>query len=115
MLRTALRLPALLCAMLCAPSATFAAPPPSVGYPFPYIPDLDKANGVLNIFNLYFSPVALGPTGDLSLNGGDATLLIRATTLANNGFYDAAAPYHPTAVGAQLRASVLANVCCGLT
>lgn len=34
-----------------------------------------------------------------SPSGGDATLILRITTLINNGWFDATAPYHPTAVG----------------
>ena len=34
-----------------------------------------------------------------SPTGGDATLVLRVTTLITNSWYDATAPYHPTAVG----------------
>jgi hypothetical protein len=36
---------------------------------------------------------------DVSPSGGDATLVLRFTTLITNAWFDASAPYHPTAVG----------------
>lgn len=36
---------------------------------------------------------------DVSPTGGDATLVLRLTTLITNSWFDATAPYHPTAVG----------------
>lgn len=35
----------------------------------------------------------------LSPSGGDAPLVLRATTLITNSWFDAIAPYHPTAIG----------------
>lgn len=40
---------------------------------------------------------------DVSPTGGDATLVLRLTTLITNAWFDAAAPYHPTAVGVYTR------------
>lgn len=36
---------------------------------------------------------------DISATASDATLVLRLTTLVTNAWYDATAPYHPTAVG----------------
>lgn len=36
---------------------------------------------------------------ELSPTGGDATLVLRVTTLITNSWFDAVAPYHPTAIG----------------
>lgn len=36
---------------------------------------------------------------DVSPNAGDASLVLRYTTLATNAWFDAVAPFHPTAVG----------------
>lgn len=35
----------------------------------------------------------------VSATGGDATLILRIATVTNNAWFDATAPYHPTAVG----------------
>ena len=40
---------------------------------------------------------------DFSPNGGDATLVLRVTGQVTNAWHDAAAPYHPTAVGVYSR------------
>lgn len=40
---------------------------------------------------------------DISPTGGDATLVLRFTTLVTNAWFDATAPYHPTAVGVYSR------------
>ena len=39
----------------------------------------------------------------VSPSGGDATLVLRLTTLITNAWFDATAPYHPTAVGVYTR------------
>ncbi|MCK6261752.1 vanadium-dependent haloperoxidase [Vibrio sp. ZSDE26] len=44
-------------------------------------------------------PSAIGAIFEASPSGGDATLVLRATTLLTNAWFDASAPYHPTAVG----------------
>lgn len=44
-------------------------------------------------------PFALPAIFEMSPNAGDATLVLRVTTLITNGWFDAIAPYHPTAVG----------------
>ena len=36
---------------------------------------------------------------DVSSSGGDATLVLRVTTLVTNSWFDAVAPYHASAVG----------------
>jgi hypothetical protein len=41
--------------------------------------------------------------GFVSPTANDATLVLRLTTLITNGWFDAAAPYHPTAVGVYSR------------
>lgn len=40
---------------------------------------------------------------DISPSGGDATLVLRTTTLVTNAWFDATAPYHETAVGVYSR------------
>ena len=40
---------------------------------------------------------------DVSNSGGDATLVLRVTTLVTNAWFDATAPYHPSAVGVYSR------------
>ncbi|MGF1720687.1 vanadium-dependent haloperoxidase [Vibrio kyushuensis] len=44
-------------------------------------------------------PSAIGAIFEASPSGGDATLVLRATTLLTNAWFDASAPYHPTAIG----------------
>ncbi len=59
-------------------------------------PDLDNGNILIELIIPTFIPVALGPE---ALAPGDATLILRGTTLIMNASFDAIAPYHPTAVG----------------
>ena len=40
---------------------------------------------------------------DVSPNGGDATLVLRVTTMTTNAWFDATAPYHESAVGVYTR------------
>ena len=40
---------------------------------------------------------------DVSATGGDAPMVLRVTTLITNAWFDAAAPYHPPAVGVYTR------------
>ncbi|MBQ4879982.1 vanadium-dependent haloperoxidase [Pseudoalteromonas luteoviolacea] len=58
--------------------------------------DFDKDNGALDV-------VGWGSLDELkehvSANYGDASLLFRFGVLITNAWYDASAPYHPTAVG----------------
>jgi len=44
-------------------------------------------------------PNALPAIFEVSPTAGDATLVLRFTTIITNGWFDAIAPYHPTAVG----------------
>lgn len=44
-------------------------------------------------------PNAIPAVFEASPSGGDATLVLRFTTLLANSWYDATAPYHPTAIG----------------
>jgi len=41
----------------------------------------------------------LVPNSLATLGHGDASLILRVTALLTNGWFDAIAPYHPTAVG----------------
>ena len=59
--------------------------------------DFDNGNGLLEIVFPTF-PIEL-IISDISPSVGDASLLLRFTTLLNNAAFDAVAPYHPTAVG----------------
>lgn len=58
--------------------------------------DLDNGNAAIEIIIPRAIP-AIFQT--LSPSGGDAPLVLRATTLITNSWFDAIAPYHPTAVG----------------
>ena len=52
---------------------------------------------------LVISNVAPAIFQDVSTSGGDATLVLRITAQITNAWFDAAAPYHPTAVGVYSR------------
>jgi len=58
--------------------------------------DLDTGNAAIELVVPTVIPVAYQ---DISATAGDATLILRATTLITNVWFDATAPYHPTAVG----------------
>jgi len=58
--------------------------------------DLDNGNAGIEIIIPNAIP-AIFQT--LSPSGGDAPLVLRATTLITNSWFDAIAPYHPTAIG----------------
>ncbi|MEV7229069.1 DUF6851 domain-containing protein [Polymorphospora sp. NPDC051019] len=60
--------------------------------------DLDNGNAAIEIV----IPAATGPLLS-TLNPGDASLILRITTLTNNAWFDAIAPYHPMAVGVSSR------------
>jgi len=62
--------------------------------------DLDNGNAPLEIIIPTVIPVVLQ---DVSSSAGDATLILRYTTLLTNAWFDAVAPYHPTAVGVYTR------------
>lgn len=58
--------------------------------------DLDSGNAPVEIVIPAVVPVIFG---FVSPNAGDAPLVLRITTLLTNAWFDAIAPYHPTAVG----------------
>ena len=58
--------------------------------------DLDTGNAPIDLIIPTVAPLIFT---DVSPTGSDVTLVIRVTTLVTNGWFDAAAPYHPTAVG----------------
>ncbi len=57
---------------------------------------LDSGNAPVELIIPSVAPVVFT---DVSPSGGDATLVLRVTTLITNAWFDASAPYHPTAVG----------------
>lgn len=57
--------------------------------------DLDNGNAAVEVV----IPTVVPAIFEVSPSGGDATLVLRFTTLITNAWYDATAPYHPTAVG----------------
>ena len=64
--------------------------------------DLDTGNAPFEVV------IPLGITAileDISPTAGDVTLIFRVTTLVTNAWFDAIAPYHPTAVGVYTRFS----------
>ena len=78
---------ALLCT-LCVPNAQ--------AVPF----DFDTGNAPIEVIIPNVLPYLFG---FVSPTANDATLVLRLTTLITNGWFDAAAPYHPTAVGVYSR------------
>ena len=58
--------------------------------------DFDHGNAAIEIVIPTVAPIIFT---DISPTGGDATLVLRVTTLTTNAWFDATAPYHPTAVG----------------
>jgi hypothetical protein len=62
--------------------------------------DLDNGNAAVEIVIPSVIPVI---AQDVSPSGGDATLVLRYTTVITNSWFDAIAPYHPTAVGVYSR------------
>ena len=58
--------------------------------------DLDTGTAPVEIVVPQVVPVIFG---SVSPNGNDATMVLRITTLVTNAWFDAIAPYHPTAVG----------------
>lgn len=57
--------------------------------------DLDNGNAAVEVV----IPTVVPAIFEVSPSGGDATLVLRFTTLITNAWYDATTPYHPTAVG----------------
>ncbi len=62
--------------------------------------DFDNGNAAVEIVIPTVAPVIFT---DVSPSGGDATLVLRVTTMTTNSWFDATAPYHPTAVGVYTR------------
>ena len=62
--------------------------------------NLDTGNAPVEIVIPAAAPIILT---DVSPGGGDATLVLRVTTLITNAWFDASAPYHPTALGVYSR------------
>ena len=58
--------------------------------------NLDTGNAPVELIIPTVAPIIFT---DVSPSGGDATLVLRVTTLITNSWFDASAPYHPTAVG----------------
>ncbi len=58
--------------------------------------DLDSGNAVVQVIIPNVIPVV---RQDVSPGAGDATLVLRTTTVLLTGMFDALAPYHPSAVG----------------
>jgi hypothetical protein len=62
--------------------------------------DFDTGNAAIEIVIPTVAPVIFT---EVSPTGGDATLVLRVTTLTTNAWFDATAPYHPSAVGVYTR------------
>lgn len=62
--------------------------------------DFDNGNAAAEIVIPTLIPVLFD---EVTPAGGDATLILRVTTLVANAWFDATAPYHPTAVGVYTR------------
>ncbi|MCG8311860.1 MAG: vanadium-dependent haloperoxidase [Pseudomonadales bacterium] len=62
--------------------------------------DFDNGNAGVDLIIPTVAPVVFT---EVSPTGGDATLVLRVTTLVTNSWFDAIAPYHPTAVGVYSR------------
>jgi hypothetical protein len=62
--------------------------------------DFDTGNAAVEIVIPTVAPVIFS---EVSPSGGDATLVLRITTMTTNAWFDATAPYHPTAVGVYTR------------
>lgn len=68
--------------------------------------DFENGNAAVEVVIPAILPVLLQ---DVSSTAGDATLVLRITTQVTNSWYDATAPYHPTAVGVYSRLGRLAT------
>lgn len=62
--------------------------------------DFDNGNAAVEVVIPQAIPIL---AQDVSPSGGDATLVLRSTTLITNAWFDAIAPYHPSAVGVYSR------------
>ncbi len=69
----------------------------SLGFINPMVQAMDLANG--NAAIEVVIPSAVPAIFEVSPSGGDASLVLRFTTIITNAWYDSTAPYHPTAVG----------------
>lgn len=69
--------------------------------PPPTAPDLENGNVLIQTIIPTIVPVLLNPV--TGVKGGDATIVLRTTTLVTQASFDAIAPYHPTAVGVSSR------------
>ena len=58
--------------------------------------DFDTGNAAVEVVIPTVAPIIFS---EVSPTGGDATLVLRITTMTTNAWFDATAPYHPTAVG----------------
>ncbi|MEM7220915.1 MAG: vanadium-dependent haloperoxidase [Pseudomonadota bacterium] len=76
--------------------ALFGAGSPVHAMPF----DFDTGNAATEVVIPAIVPIL---AQQVSPTFGDATLVLRVTTLVTNGWFDATAPYHPTAVGVYSR------------
>ena len=86
--------PILRSALLLISASLFAGLPARAAF------NLDTGNAPVEVVIPTVAPFIFT---DISPSGGDATLVLRATTLITNAWFDAAAPYHPTAVGVYSR------------
>lgn len=71
-----------------------------VGSPLAAAVNLDTGNAPVELVIPTVAPIIFT---DVSPSGGDATLVLRVTTLITNAWFDASAPYHPTAQGVYSR------------
>jgi hypothetical protein len=62
--------------------------------------DLGSGNAPVELVIPTVAPIIFT---DVSPSGGDATLVLRVTTIVTNAWFDASAPYHPTALGVYSR------------
>ena len=58
--------------------------------------DFDNRNAAVEVAIQTIAPLIFE---ELSPTAGDASLVLRATAMTTNAWFDAVAPYHPTAVG----------------
>ena len=58
--------------------------------------DFDSGVSILEVVIPNFERIA---AQEISKTAGDATLVLRATVMLTNAWFDAVAPYHPTALG----------------
>ncbi|WP_231757960.1 vanadium-dependent haloperoxidase [Microbulbifer elongatus] len=90
----------LLRAVLCGTALAFCALHTQAQPTTPPPVDLDHGNAAIEAVIPYVAPVTFQY---VSATGGDATLVLRITTQITNAWFDASAPYHPSAVGVYSR------------